>query len=140
MINKKGDVGFAVKSVDGKMMVSVGGFDVKTTLFKTRSDANDCINKNKLYRIGKVRIVSGNEIAERYGSVADGKKDLWIITNEEGLYLKYSAEKNIGYYFDKEKLGAVSFDSVIHMGEFIEYWQPKFKVSKFIPKLMRDDK
>lgn len=136
VINKKGEVGFAVKTLDG-MMFSIGGFDVKTTIFKTRSAANECINKNKLYRIGKTRIVSGSEIAEKYGSVADGKKDLWMIENEEGLYLKYSAEKNVGYYFDKEKLGAVAFDNIIHLNEFIEHWQPEFKVSKFIPKLMK---
>lgn len=137
--NKKGEPGFIVNTVDG-IKVSVGGFDVKTTIFKTRSAANDFINQKKLYRLGKVRIVTGSEIAEKYGTVADDKRDLWVIKNEEGLYLKYSADKNVGYYFDKEKLGAVMFDDIIHMGQFIECWQPKFNVSKFIPILMKDDK
>ena len=136
--NKKNEVGFIVKTVDG-IKVSVGGFDVKTTMFKTRSAANDLVNQKKLYRLGKVRLVNGSEIAEKFGTVADDKRDLWIIKNEEGLYLKYSADKNVGYYFEKERLGAVMFNDIVHMGKFIECWQPQFQVSKFIPILMRDD-
>lgn len=136
--NQKNEVGFIINTVDG-IKVSIG-FDVKTTMFKTRSAANDFINQKKLYKSGKVRIVNGTEIAQKFGTVADDKRDLWLIKNEEGLYLKYSAEKNVGYYFDKEKLGAVMFDDIIHMGKFIECWQPQFNVSKFIPILMKDDK
>lgn len=138
VINKKGEAGLVIKTVSGIDLV-IGGFDVKVTMFKNRSDANDCINKNKLFKMGKVRIVSGNEIAEKYGSVADGKKDLWIIKNEEGKYLKYSADKNVGYYFDEEKLGACMFDNILHLNGFIDHWQPEFKVSKLIPVLFNDD-
>lgn len=137
---KKGEIGFAIKATDGKLMFAIGGFDVKTTIFKSRSDANECINKHKLYKFGGVRIVSGNEIAEKYGTKSDVKKDLWYIVNQDGLYLKYSAEKNVGYYFAEEMLGACMFDDFLHLGKFIECWQPQFSVSELIPKLMEKPK
>jgi hypothetical protein len=138
----KGKVGFVMKDVTGVKVAFMddGGFYVKSTIFKTRSEANDFINKNKMFKKGKVRIVSGSEIAEKHGTVADNKTDIWVIKNQDGKYLKYSAEKNVGYYFDDEKIGACIFNDVVHMGEFIECWQPQFNTSKFTPVLLKDEK
>ncbi len=140
VFNKKNEIGFIIKTIDQGIMVAIGGFSVKTTLFKTRTDANECITKNKLYRLGKCRIVDQDEIAEKYGKPVKDGEHRWVIKNEEGLYLKFTAERNQEYYFGAEKIGAIVFDDIVHMNEFIDIWQPKFAVSKFIPTLLQNGK
>lgn len=132
--NLLGRKGFVREDENG-ISILTGGYDMNVKYFFSKDDALFYVKENKIYKTGKIRLVSNQEIASNYSVSPTG--EVYVIKNQEDKHIFYNTV-NQTYYFDDKQVGYCAWFSKDEVDRFIEQRKSSFPNDVLIAIMMND--